>query len=90
MEQWQIEVAERLARIEANQEYMKSSIYSLPQSEQCAKDIAELKEEVEELQLFQTAIKEKIAYIGGVIVIIGMSIPYALQWIASHIHWRTP
>jgi len=42
MEQWQIEVAERLARIEANQEYMKDGIKSLPQSEQCAKDIAEL------------------------------------------------
>lgn len=90
MEQWQIEVAERLARIEANQEYMKDNIKSLPQSEQCAKDIAELKEEVEELQMFQTAIKEKIAYIGGVIVIIGMAIPYGFQWIMSHIHWRTP
>lgn len=90
MEQWQIEVAERLARIEANQEYMKASIQTLPQSEQCIKDISELKEEVEELQIFQTAIKEKIAYIGGVIVIIGMAIPYAIQWVASHIHWRTP
>ena len=90
MEQWQIEVAERLARIEANQEYMKDGIKSLPQSEQCAKDIADLKEEVEELQIFQTAIKEKIAYIGGVIVIIGMAIPYGFQWIMSHIHWRTP
>ncbi len=90
MEQWQIEVAERLARIEANQEHMKASIHTLPQSEQCAKDIANLKEEVEVLQIFQTAIKEKIAYIGGVIVIIGMAIPYVFQWISSHIHWRTP
>ena len=90
MEQWQIEVAERLARIEANQEHMKNSIHTLPQSNQCVKDIAALKEEVEVLQVFQTAIKEKIAYIGGVIVIIGMAIPYVLQWIMSHIHWRTP
>lgn len=90
MEQWQIDVAERLARIEANQEYMKDSIKTLPQSEQCIEDIKELQEEVEELQVFQSAIKEKIAYIGGVIVIIGMAIPYAFQWIASHIHWKTP
>lgn len=88
MDQWQIEVAERLARIEANQEYMKISIQTLPQSEQCAKDISELKDKVEELQIFQTAIKEKIAYIGGVIVIIGMAIPYAIQWLMSHIHWK--
>jgi lipid II:glycine glycyltransferase (peptidoglycan interpeptide bridge formation enzyme) len=90
MEQWQIEVAERLARIEANQEYMKDGLKSLPQSEQCVKDIAELKGKVKELQVFQSAIKEKIAYIGGVIVIIGMAIPYTFQWIMSHIHWRTP
>jgi hypothetical protein len=69
---------------------MKDGIKSLPQSEQCAKDIAELKGKVKELQIFQSAIKEKIAYIGGVIVIIGMAIPYTFQWIMSHIHWRTP
>lgn len=90
MEQWQIDVAERLARIEANQEYMKANIKDLPQSQQCAKDIAVLREEVEDLKVFKTAIKEKIAYIGGVIVIIGMAIPYALQWVMSHIHWKSP
>lgn len=90
MEQWQIDAAERLARIEATLEYMKQNISNLPQSEQCQKDIEELKKEVDELQKFQTAVKEKIAYIGGVIVLIGMAIPYFINWIASHLHWRTP
>lgn len=90
MEQWQVELIERVTRIEANQEYMKASIKNLPQSEQCAKDIAELKLEVNDLRAFKTAIKEKIAYIGGVIVMIGLAVPYVLQWVASHIHWRSP
>lgn len=90
MEQWQLEVAERLARIEANQEYMKASITNLPQSEKCEKDILALQEEVDDLVLFKTAIKEKIAYIGGVIVVIGLFVPYAIEWLTSHFHWKTP
>lgn len=90
MEQWQIEVAERLARIEANQEYMRANIRDLPQSQQCSLEIGELRNEIDDLQSFKTAIKEKIAYIGGVIVMLGLAVPYILQWITSHIHWRTP
>ena len=90
MEQWQIDFAERLARIEANQEFMKANIKDLPQSAQCAKDIAELKAEVEDLKTFKTAIREKIAYIGGVIVMLGLAVPYALDWVFSHLHWRAP
>lgn len=90
MEQWQVELIERVTRIEANQEYMKANIKNLPQSEQCVKEIAELKEEVADLRAFKIAIKEKIAYIGGVIVMIGLFVPYALQWVLSHIHWRSP
>ena len=90
MEQWHIDVAERLARIEANQEYMKANINSLPQSAQCAKDIANLKAEVEDLKTFKTAIKEKIAYIGGVLVMVGLAVPYAIDWVFSHLHWKAP
>lgn len=90
MEQWQIDVAERLARIEANQEYMKASIVNLPQSEQCQEDIASLKEDVRKLKDFDNAIKEKIAYIGGVIVMIGLFVPYAIKWVLDHISWKVP
>lgn len=85
MEQWQIDVAERLARIEANQEFLKENVNKLPQSEQCAKDIAALKAEIAELQSFKSAIKEKIAYIGGVIVVLGAVIPTAIKWVFDHI-----
>lgn len=90
MEQWQIDLFERLARLEANQEYMKSNISNLPQSDQCAKDIAALKDEVKSLQDFRTAIKEKIAWIGGVIVVIGLFVPNAINWVISHIQLRFP
>jgi len=88
MEQWQIEVAERLARIEANQEYMKANIKDLPQSAQCIKEIAALKTEVSELRAFKNEVKEKIAYIGGVLVLAGLFIPYAIKWVVDHLHFR--
>lgn len=90
MEQWQIDVAERLARIEANQEYMKANMKDLPQSAQCAKDIATLKDEVKVLNEFKDALQRKIAYIGGVLVTISLALPHFIQWVASHIHWRSP
>lgn len=90
MEQWQVDLFERLARLEANQEYMKSNISNLPQSAQCEKDISLLKKEVKELQNFDNAIKEKIAYIGGVIVLIGLFVPTAVNWVVSHIQLRFP
>lgn len=90
MEQWQVDLFERITRIEANQEFMKASIVDLPQSKVCASDIKELKEEVTDLKTFKDAIQRKVAYIGGVIVVIGLFIPMALQWVASHIQLRFP
>jgi hypothetical protein len=88
MEQWQIEVAERLARIEANQEFMKANISDLPQSKVCVKQIEDLKMEISELQAFKDAVNTKIAYIGGVLVLMGLFIPYAIKWVIDHIHLR--
>lgn len=90
MEQWQVDLFERLARLEANQEYMKANIADLPQSKACATDIAELKAEVVDLKSFKDAIQRKIAYVGGVIVVIGLFIPMAINWVANHIQLRFP
>lgn len=90
MDQWQVDLFERLARLEANQEYMKSNLADLPQSKTCASDIRELQAEVHELENFKDAIQRKIAYVGGVIVVIGLFIPMALNWIINHIHLRFP
>ncbi|CAB5155885.1 hypothetical protein UFOVP149_35 [uncultured Caudovirales phage] len=90
MEQWQIDLFERLARLEANQEHMKANIVDLPQSKVCAEDIKDLKAEVSSLKTFKDAINTKIAYIGGVIVVIGLFVPMALQWLYAHIQIRIP
>lgn len=90
MEQWQVDLFERLARLEANQEYMKANIADLPQSKVCETQIKELKVEMTELQTFKDAIQRKVAYVGGVIVVIGLFIPMAIQWVASHIQLRFP
>lgn len=90
MEQWQVDLFERLARLEANQEYMKSNLADLPQSKVCAAAIKDLETEVHELENFKDAIQRKIAYVGGVIVVIGLFIPMALNWIINHIHLRFP
>lgn len=90
MERWQVEIAERLARIEANQEFMKENIANLPQSAACEKQIKELQEEVSALQTFKDAVNTKIAYIGGVIVLIGLFIPYAINWLISHLQVKFP
>lgn len=90
MERWQLEIAERLARIEANQDYMKANIAELPQSKVCERQIKELQEEVSALQKFRDAVNTKIAYIGGVIVLIGLFIPYAINWLISHLQIKYP
>lgn len=81
MEQWQIDAAERLARIEENVTFLKEGYVS---------DIKTLKGRVEELETFKDAIDKKIAYIGGVLVVIGMAVPYAINWVVSHINWKVP
>lgn len=90
MEQWQIDLFERLARLEANQEYMKANLADLPQSKTCAEDIGALNAQVRELETFRDAIQRKVAYVGGVIVVIGLFIPMALNWVANHIQLRFP
>lgn len=90
MEQWQVDLFERLARLEANQEYMKANISDLPQSKACETQIKELKSEVSELQMFKEAVNTKIAYIGGVLVLMGLFIPYAIKWVIDHIQLRFP
>lgn len=90
MDQWQVDLFERLARLEAHLEYMKSNLADLPQSKVCASDIKELQAEVLELENFKDAIQRKVAYVGGIIVVIGLFIPMAINWIANHIHLRFP
>lgn len=81
MDQFQIEAAERLARIEENVAFLKEGYVN---------EVKTLKTRVDELETFKDAINRKIAYIGGVLVTIGMAVPYAVNWVASHIHWRAP
>lgn len=107
MEPWHLEVAERLARIEANQEYLKLNMRNLPQSDVCAAEIAvlrtdihdlkisqqaisDLKKEVSMLKDFRDAINTKVAYIGGVLVMVGVFVPYAIKWVVDHLHFRFP
>ena len=88
MEHWQLDLIERVTRIEANQEFMKANIKDLPQSAKCEKDITALKKEVTELQSFKDAINTKVAYIGGVLVLMGLFIPYALKWVFDHLSFK--
>jgi len=88
MEQFQIEVAERLARIEENVSFLKSSYVG--EKEKREKELLALHSRVGELETFKDAINRKIAYIGGVLITIGMFVPYAFNWVAAHLHWKTP
>lgn len=85
-----LDLLERTARIEENQNFIKANIAELPQSKQCAAEIAELRREVSLLDQFRDEVNRKVAYVGGVLITLGMAIPYVIQWIASHIHWRSP
>lgn len=87
-EQFQIEAAERLARIEENVSFLKLSY--VEDKEKREGELRALHSRVHELETFKDAINRKIAYIGGVLVTIGMFVPYVFQWVASHIHWRAP
>jgi hypothetical protein len=88
MEQFQIEIAERTARIEENVAFLKQ--HYIEDGTKRERELTALNNRVSELESFKDAINRKIAYIGGVLVTIGMAVPYALQWITSHIHWRSP
>jgi hypothetical protein len=85
-----LDLLDRTARIEENQKNLIANIADLPQSKQCAKDIAELKDEVTALQAFRDAVNRKVAYVGGILITLGMAIPYAINWITAHLHWRSP
>jgi uncharacterized protein (UPF0335 family) len=63
MENWQIDLIERIARIEENQKHMMANIHNLPQSEQCATDIKDLKQEVSMLKQFKEEVNKKVAYV---------------------------
>lgn len=86
MEQFQLEQAEHLARIEENVAFLKTIIVEL--KEQQETEFTSMHKRVSELETFKDAINTKIAYIGGVLVTIGMAVPYALNWVASHISWK--
>jgi hypothetical protein len=88
MEPFQLEAATKLARIEENVNFLKERY--VEDKEEREKQLAALHSRVEELETFKEAMNRRIAYIGGVLVTIGMAVPYALNWIASHIHWRSP
>jgi hypothetical protein len=88
MEQFQIEMAQRTARIEENVSFLKQ--HYIEDREMRAKELEAIHSRVTKLETFKDAINRKIAYIGGVLVTIGMFVPYAINWIASHIHWRSP
>lgn len=88
MEQFQIELIERSARIEENVNFLKSSY--MEDKEKREKELTVLRNRVTKLETFKDAINRKIAYIGGVLVTIGMFVPYAINWVVSHIHWRAP
>jgi len=90
MNEWQMEQIDRLARLEENIEYIKSNIRDLPQSPQCKRDIAALKEEILELETFKAQVEKRVAQVGGVLLALGMVIPYVFNWVASHIHWKGP
>jgi hypothetical protein len=85
-----LDLLDRTARIEENQNFIRSNIRDLPQSPQCQHDIAELRAELLELESFKTEVEKKVAYIGGVLISLGMVVPYVFNWVASHIHWRSP
>jgi uncharacterized protein (UPF0335 family) len=85
-----LDLLDRTARIEENQKHLMSQVSDLPQSKQCAEDIKALKEEVSMLQQFKDEVNRKVAYVGGVLITLGMAIPYAINWIAAHLHWRSP
>ena len=85
-----LDLLERTARIEENQNFIKANIADLPQSKQCALEIEELKKEVSLLKQFKEEVNRKVAYVGGVLITLGMAIPYAINWIAAHLHWRSP
>lgn len=88
MEPHQIEAIERLARIEENVSFLKTSY--VDEKDKREKELLAIRSRVEELETFKDAINRKIAYIGGVLVTIGMFVPYAFNWVASHLHWKSP
>ena len=88
MESWQIDVIERQARMEETLIFLKENIRDLPQSKQCAADIHSLKEDVSALKAFKEELNRKVAYIGGVLVTVGMAVPYIIKWIVDHLHFR--
>lgn len=88
MDKFQLEQATSLARIEENVNFLKQSY--VEDKEKREKELSALHSRLTQLETFKDAINRKIAYIGGVLVTIGMAVPYVIDWIAARITFKGP
>lgn len=85
MERWQVELLERMARMEETNLYIKANLSSLPQSPQCVKDIAEIKERLDDMDAIMGKINTRLTYAGGILVTIGSLLPYLIPWLIERL-----
>lgn len=85
MEKWQVELLERVARIEENQNFIKTNLALLPQSPQCASDIKDIRERLDDMDDVMTKLNVRLAYAGGVLVAVGSVLPYLIPWIVDRL-----
>lgn len=85
MENWQVELIQRITRIEENQNFIKESIKDLPQSPHCVAEFKRIDERVDEIEDVLSKVHTKMTYAGGVLVAFGMLIPYLMPWIINRL-----
>lgn len=74
VDDWQLKTAERLATIETTQ---KQILHAL--------ENRSFEHRVDELETWQSGVNRKIAYVGGVIVTLGLLASYVVDWIKSNL-----
>lgn len=79
MDDFQLQTTDRLARIETLLEALKGDP---PTSEGTKKRLHELED-------WQDGVNRKIAYVGGVIVVLGVAVAYVVDWLKANLRFGT-
>jgi hypothetical protein len=81
------DVRDGVAKLTQRVDHIMQSMSELPQSKQCAADIAELRENQSKLNQFREYLLVRIAWITGAFSVVLYGILHAFQWLLAHINF---
>jgi hypothetical protein len=74
MEGWQKEIFERIASMERSVQYIEDNMKNLPQPLQCAEELKEVRQRLDDLEDFKSEMLKRIAWVSGAFAVVASGI----------------